>query len=211
MNSNRATPPFYQRAWPWLIFILLGILAVGEFLDAIANALLLVTPSITYIFSIAIIGIWAFVEMLLKKRAVLWHAIDGQPVRLLRLRNKARGALIGVIVLLWLPRIADLFGFNMIKDESPESARFYGVVEDENGKLISDAEIIITEKDGELGRLGYGRTMSNGEFDLLVKAKPQTILWVKVIKDGVVGFQNYLPMLGNHKITFKSNHNPDMP
>ena len=99
----------------------------------------------------------------------------------------------------------------MIEDEIPENSRFYGMVEDESGKLISDAEIIITEKDGEFDRLGYGRSEPNGEFDLLVKAKPQTTLWVTVIRDGVIGFQNYLPMLGSHKIIFKDTHSSDMP
>lgn len=211
MSHYRTTPPFYQQAWLWLIFLLLGMLAAGEFFDTIANTWLLISPRITYIFSTVIIGTWAFLEMLLKKHGVLWLTKDGQQIRIRRLGNKVKGALIGVIVLLWLPRVADIFDLNLIKDETPESSRFYGVAEDENGKLISDAEIIVTEKDGEIGRLGYGRTKSNGEFDLAVKAKPQTTLWVTVNKDSVVGFQNYLPMLGNHKIIFKSNHNPDIP
>ncbi len=200
MSHSRANPPFYQRAWLWLTFLLLGMLAVGAFFDTIANTLLLVTPRMTYIFSIAIITIWAFLEMLLKKRGVRWLTKDGQPVRIRRLGNKARGALIGVIVLLWLPRVADILGFDVIRDETPKSSRFYGVVEDENGMPISGAEIIITEKEGELDRLGYGRTLPNGEFDLVVKAKPETTLWVTVIKDGIIGFQNYLPMLGSHAI-----------
>lgn len=68
MSYSRATPPFYQQAWLWLIFLLLGMLAAGKFFDTLANTWLLVTPRITYIFSTAIIGLWALLEMLLKKR-----------------------------------------------------------------------------------------------------------------------------------------------
>lgn len=209
-HSAKETP-IYQRAWRWLIFILIGIFAVGGFFDAIANALLLVTPRSTYFFSIAIIVIWVCLEMLLRRRGLLWLTKDRKAVRIRRLGNKVKGALIGVMVLLWLPRVADIFDLNLIKDETPESSRFYGVVEDENGKLIADAEIIITVKEGESDRLGYGRTKLDGEFDLVVKAKPQTTLWVTVIKDGVIGFQNYLPILGNQEIIFKGNHSPDKP
>ncbi|MGH7454994.1 MAG: hypothetical protein ACRENG_26795, partial [bacterium] len=92
-----------------MIFLLLGMLAAGEFFDTLVNTLLLVTPRMTYISSTAIIGIWAFLEMLLKRRGLLWHAKDGQPVRIRGLGNKVRGALIGVIILLWLPRVADIF------------------------------------------------------------------------------------------------------
>lgn len=211
MTHHKVAPPSYQQAWPWAVSIVLGMLAAGAFLDSIANTFLLITPRITYISSIAIIGIWVSLMVLLKKRGLVWFTKDDQQVRIRRLRVKVKGAVIGIMILLWLPRVADVFGLNLIKDETPESSRFYGVVEDENGKLISDVEIIITEKDGEFDRVGYGRTQPNGEFDLLVKAKPQTTLWVTVIRDGVIGFQNYLPMLGSHKIIFKDTHNPDMP
>jgi hypothetical protein len=209
MSHYRANPPFYQRAWLWLTFLLLGMLAAGAFFDTLANTWLLVTPRITYIFSTAIIGIWAFLETLLKKRGVLWLTKDGQQIRIRRLGNKVRGALIGVIVLLWLPRVAGIFDINLIKDETPESFRFVGEVVDENDEAIPDAEIIITEKEGESERLGYGRTMPTGEFDLAVKAKPQTTLWVTVKKDGVIRFKNYRIMLGNQKIV--CNQKPDKP
>ena len=211
MTHQKLTPPSYQRAWPWAVSIILGMLAAGALLDSIANTFLLITSRITYISSIMIIGMWMLLMVLLKKHGLVWSTKDDQQVRIRRLRVKVKGAVIGVMVLLWLPRVADIFGVNLIKDETLESSKFYGVIEDENGKLIFDAEIIITEKESETDRLGYGRTMSNGEFDLLVKAKPQTTLWVTVIRNGVIGFQNYLPMLGSHKIIFKSIQNLGKP
>lgn len=211
MTHQKLTPPFYQQAWPWAVSIVLGILAAGAFLDSLANTFLLITPRITYISSIVILGMWVPFMVLLKKHGLVWFTKDDQQVRIRRLQVKVKGAVIGIMILLWLPRIANVFGINLIKDETSESSRFYGVVEDENGKLISDAEIIITEKDGEFDRVGYGRTQPNGEFDLLVKAKPQTTLWVTVTRNGVAGFQNYLPMLGSHRIIFKSTQNSDLP
>lgn len=96
----------------------------------------------------------------------------------------------------------------LVKDcSTPESSMFYGVVVDEAGKPVANAEIVVQEKEGDKTRLGFDKTQSNGEFSLPVKAKPEATIWVTVSKDGQIGFQGYKTLLGNTTILFKKARN----
>ena len=101
--------------------------------------------------------------------------------------------------------ITFIITFPMLLKEcsTPESARFYGVVVDEGGKPVANAEIVVQEKVGDKVRLGFDKTQSNGEFNFVVKAKPKATIWVTVKKSGNVGFQGYKNLIGNTKIIFK--------
>lgn len=105
--------------------------------------------------------------------------------------------------------ITFILTFPMLVKEcsAPESARFYGVVVDEAGKPVANAEIVVQEKEGEKTRLGFDKTQRNGEFSLPVKVKPEATIWVTVSKDGQIGFQGYKTLLGNATILFKKTRN----
>jgi len=90
-----------------------------------------------------------------------------------------------------------------IKSVTPKSARLYGIVVNEAGQPIADAEITVTEKEGDKVRIGFDKTQSNGEFNFILKEKPKATVWVTVSKDGHIGYQNYYNLMGNARIVFR--------
>ncbi len=96
------------------------------------------------------------------------------------------------------------FPQKLFKSISPESSRFYGIVKDEKGKPVTNAEIDVREKEGDKFRLGFGKTSSNGEFNISVKANPKATIWVTVTKNGEVGFKGYKNFLEHDPILFKN-------
>lgn len=99
--------PFYQRAFLWVFYLLVGFLAVGSFLDAVSNAVSLVGPALTYVGSLIVSVLWVSAEFFLKTRPVRWVVSGGQEIRLRSLGIKPRLALAGAILLLWIPRVVD--------------------------------------------------------------------------------------------------------
>jgi len=86
---------------------------------------------------------------------------------------------------------------------TPKSAIFYGIVIDETGQFVANAEVVVQEKEGDKVRIGFDKTRPNGEFSFVVKAKPEATIWVTVTKDGYIGFQGYKALLGNTTILFR--------
>lgn len=82
--------------------------------------------------------------------------------------------------------------------ENSESARYYGVVLEQSTKNgIAGAEIEIKEAANVSTMIGQGRSHSNGEFSLLVKARPGSTVWVSVKKDGYKKFFGMKNLSGN--------------
>jgi len=89
------------------------------------------------------------------------------------------------------------------KFSTPESTRFYGIVIDETGQPVADAEIVIRGKEGDNFHLGSGKSSSTGEFNFSVKARPDATIWVTVVQNGHVGFKGYKNFLEHDPILFK--------
>jgi len=48
VNNGVSRSPFYQRLMSWVMWLLIGIIALGSLLDAIANANSILTARLTY-------------------------------------------------------------------------------------------------------------------------------------------------------------------
>lgn len=97
-----------QRILMWLIFALLGFVALGSILDAFANAISFVSVRTTYFLSAGLLAAWAVVEILLRVWPARWNVGDHH-ILIRGLGTKVRLAIVGATALLWLPRVADMF------------------------------------------------------------------------------------------------------
>jgi hypothetical protein len=97
--------PFHQRALIWLIYAFAGFVAFGTLLDAVSNAITLITPLITYAGSLALVSLWLFLEIRLNKRGLKWVVKGGQEIRIQKLGLRPRLAFLGIVMLLWTPWI----------------------------------------------------------------------------------------------------------
>lgn len=118
--------PWYQtfidRTYKILAGVLAGVLALGVLLDALSNAIVLITPPVTYFCTALIALAWIVVEILLWQRQVSWLAKDGPSVNIKRIGNSTRLYLLGVILLLWIPRLPWISGaVNRDTSELPTS------------------------------------------------------------------------------------------
>ncbi len=81
-----------------------GMLLIGSFLDAVSNSISVVTPRTTYTLTPVIIVVAAFVHFWLKNRPFTVTKDDGQIEEYSGLNHKAIALLLGVVMLLWIPR-----------------------------------------------------------------------------------------------------------
>lgn len=95
--------PTYQKIIIWATFICSGALALATLLDAINNALSLISPRITIAGSLVVILFGIVVEVVLRKHPIVWITKDGQSVRLKNLNIRSWLTLGGFILLLWVP------------------------------------------------------------------------------------------------------------
>ncbi len=138
--------PPYQRGLRWLLFTLAGILCFGALLDAIVNALSLVTEGVTYIGTAIIVLSWIVSAPMLRTFVAEWRTKDGQKVRIIRLGDMIKGGLAGVLILLWVPQIID-----KPKDDSQKLTQIYTVSGSVflDGTPLPDAKITLTGVEGE--------------------------------------------------------------
>lgn len=89
-------------------------------------------------------------------------------------------------------------------EETPQAARFYGIVKyEDTGEPVPNATIRISASEQSPESLGAGQSAANGEFNFLVKASPETVVWVTVDKDGNTGFANMQILATNTIIPFR--------
>ena len=75
--------------------------------DALSNAVSLIGPHVTLVGTAVILFLWASAEYLLRKPPVQWVAKGGREVWLRGLGTLPRLALVGALLLLWIPREYD--------------------------------------------------------------------------------------------------------
>jgi hypothetical protein len=107
MGEMSVKKPHHQRILKWSVFILLGLVSLGALLDAISNAVSLITPQATYVGSAVLIVGWLLTEALASLFGIPWVS-GGQPTRIRRLGPQVRFGLFGMLILLWVPRLGDL-------------------------------------------------------------------------------------------------------
>jgi len=81
-----------------------------------------------------------------------------------------------------------------------EGAKYYGVVLDEDENGVANAIIEIKEANDSTRILNSGSTFPSGEFNILVKVKPGSIVWVKISKAGYKDFAGMKSLSGNDKV-----------
>jgi hypothetical protein len=97
-----------QRVVKWALWLLAGGLALGALLDSVSNAISLVSPATTYISTAVLVTLWFFLEATARLFGIPWVSHDRRSVRIKRLGSEIRFGIIGVLLLLWVPRLGDL-------------------------------------------------------------------------------------------------------
>lgn len=107
VTKNKVAPPLYQRAIQFTVYILFGLVAANSLLDAVGNAFALVSPSATYVGTGVIVVGGSLAAILIRRFPLRWVVRGGKEVRLKRLGVQIKLALLGMLVLLWMPRLVD--------------------------------------------------------------------------------------------------------
>lgn len=97
----------HQSAIKWIGFVLFGIAFLGSFLDSISNAITLIIAPLTYIGTAVLLSAWILTELGLMLFGVPWKR-GNRTVRVKSLNTKIRLSLIGILILLWIPRLGDI-------------------------------------------------------------------------------------------------------
>ena len=83
-----------------------GLFALGALLDALSNAVALVTPLVTYVGTAIVFFSFVIIELRLRRNSVTWITKDDQKVLLTSIRHSSlRFYFLGMVLLLWLPRM----------------------------------------------------------------------------------------------------------
>src|SRR4051812_22457682 len=83
------------------LYILMGIAGFGMYLDAISNAISVVSPPITYALSAIIFLVLVLHKAVLTRFPINWIFPGSQIVQIKRLGIKPKLALTGVLILIW--------------------------------------------------------------------------------------------------------------
>jgi hypothetical protein len=145
-----------------------GLLALGALLDALSNAVALVTPLVTYIGTPIVFFSFVIIEVRLRRHPVPWITKDGQKILLTSVRHSSlRFYFLGMVLLLGLPRF---FSYPKQQPELPISVA--GQVRLDN-RPLENATITI------IGIAGRWTTDENGAFQFqiptLVKSDSLTL------------------------------------
>jgi hypothetical protein len=97
------TPP-YQTALKRAGVTFAAMVTVGSLLDTFSNALSIITPPITYIGSVFLAVLWGVTSWFLARKGLRW-VVAGQMIVLRRLGPIHLASVLGVLFVLWLPRL----------------------------------------------------------------------------------------------------------
>jgi len=84
-----------------------------------------------------------------------------------------------------------------VSTSPPESAIFLGKVVDQNDNGV-EAATVYTLRTFQGDTIGFGPTDARGEFNFIVKSKPENSVYILIEKDGVT-HQHGLEVLGSNK------------
>jgi tetratricopeptide (TPR) repeat protein len=104
IGNQRMKKPLYQKIIIGFVAAIFGYSFLGALLDATSNAVTLINPELSIPLSIIILIIWITLELILKIHPTLW-IVKGQKALISKLGIIPRCALLGAIVLVWIPNI----------------------------------------------------------------------------------------------------------
>ncbi len=128
---SNALRPLHQRIIVIVAAAVLGFLMVGAVLDAASNAISLISPRVTYLGTAAFLGVALAAEALLRRHPIRW-VVNGQATNIRRLQAIPLATLLGMVLLLWVPRI-----FEIRSPPAPPS----DILDDESRALISASRL----------------------------------------------------------------------
>jgi hypothetical protein len=102
--------PLHQRLFIFPVWGLSGLMVVGTFLDAIGNAISLLSVRISVIGSALLTLGYGGLEFALRRHVARWTFRAGQTGRVKGLGIRPRTAVCGGLVLLWVPHVLRLAG-----------------------------------------------------------------------------------------------------
>jgi hypothetical protein len=98
----------HQRVVLLVMFALTGFLALGAVLDSVSNALALVTFEVTLYGSAIILLLFVVLQAALSRRPLPW-TVRGRTIYIKKIGVGPSFALLGCLVLLWTPRLVDVW------------------------------------------------------------------------------------------------------
>lgn len=102
-----------QRYLQYIAWFLAGLLALGTLVGAINDSLDLITPTVTYVGTILIVVGWFGLQLYLRHHGVEWRFEGAEtPNRMRRLNIGYVLPILGMIALLWIPRLLTLPAFS---------------------------------------------------------------------------------------------------
>jgi hypothetical protein len=99
--------PTYRRHWHRIVYLLAGFATLGELLHAISGAREFITPKVTWIGTLIIAIALLAIQVLLPRVKPLWAYSEQRFARVSGIGIKPVWYILGILVLLWVPRIAD--------------------------------------------------------------------------------------------------------
>lgn len=133
-NISKVHKPIQQILILYLMYLTAGILFLGSVLDTISSTLSLISKDISFWGTIVLIVLWLTISLFLKLHPLTW-IINDNKTKLKGLNPKINFAILGIIIMLWLPRINDLkpiLNWDFIKDKFSNNS-----IEPENSKTHS--------------------------------------------------------------------------
>ena len=97
-------PPLPQRASKIAMYILGGFLALGAFLDSVANAISLLTPLVASIGTVCIVLVWVLAYICLPSHPLHW-VFGNQRMRVKKPGIQPTAFAAGMVILLWIPSV----------------------------------------------------------------------------------------------------------
>jgi hypothetical protein len=116
LTRNCMNKSTHQKLIEYCAYIVAGITFLGALLDTISNSIALITKSVTNIGTVALVAGGFGLDYYLQKHGLDWVTRDGRTIRIQRLEDKQIYIIIGLIVVLWIPRV---FGDAATKDPTP--------------------------------------------------------------------------------------------
>ncbi|MBC7778102.1 MAG: hypothetical protein H7246_21900 [Phycisphaerae bacterium] len=99
--------PIHQKAITRIEWILLGVAALGNTLDWIGNAVSIITFKVSLLATIIIGILWAMVVLYANFKGIDWVFHDGEKRKIKGLNGKFHLPVLGIILLLWIPRLLE--------------------------------------------------------------------------------------------------------
>lgn len=104
MNDPKNPDLWSYRTVKLVSYFMTGVLVLGALLDSIGNAIQVINPTLTYIFTIPLLVLLIFQDNLLETYPINWRTSDRSPIKIRRLGIQLKLILFGMLILLWIPR-----------------------------------------------------------------------------------------------------------